>query len=366
MLNLNTIWITILLLSVMVVVHEYGHFILARIFKVPTPEFSVGFGPLIGKIERNGVQYSLRWILLGGFVKIAGMDIALEGKTDDLPPDAERSFATLSLWKQIAIIAAGPIFNVLLAILLMFVMLSVVGIPGGQKNDAAIVGQATPGSPAFDAGIRPGDRIVSIADLPVQKWSDIAEIVSKTKGNKVPVLIERNDKKIEKIIKPMYMPEYKRYLLGIGPVAQKLHRIPVGEALVKSLEFPYTFMQGTFKVFGLMFSGKVKSEFMGPIGMVTVVDQFLQLPMMIFLYEILFFGVQISMSLFLFNMLPLPLPLLDGGWIVILLIERLLRRRFSSEQKAAAQMVGLVAVLLLGVWIAYGDMLRAFRRFFGG
>lgn len=366
MFNLNTIWITLLLLSVMVVVHEYGHFLLARLFGVATPEFSVGFGPLIGKINHNGVQYSLRWILLGGFVKIAGMDIALEGSAEDLPPDAEKSFATLPLWKKITVIAAGPIFNVLFAMILMFVMFVAVGIPGGQKNDAAIVGQATPGSPAFDAGIRPGDRIVSIAELPVQKWSDIAEIISKTKSNKVPVIIERKGKKIERIIKPMYLPDYKRYLLGIGPIAQRLHRIPVGEAFIKTLQFPLVFMQGTVKVFSLMFSGKVKSEFMGPIGMVTVVDQFLQMPPMVFLYNILEFGIQISMSLFLFNMLPLPLPLLDGGWIVILLMERLFRRKFTSEQKAAAQMVGLAAVLFLGVWVAYGDLLRAFRRFFGG
>jgi regulator of sigma E protease len=105
---------------------------------------------------------------------------------------------------------------------------------------------------------------------------------------------------------------------------------------------------------------------MGPVGMITVVDQYMRLPFLSSLSNMLGLAYQISMFLFLFNMLPLPLPLLDGGWVVILILERILRREFTAEQKAAAQMVGLAGVFVLFVWIMYGDIPAAFKYFFGG
>jgi len=360
---IHSIWQTLLILSLLVVVHEFGHFITARMFGVKVYEFAVGFGPVLWKTEHKGIQYSIRWILLGGFCKIAGMDIALEGEEkDEEPLRPEESFNFLALWKKIVVIAAGPIFNLVLAIVLVFCMAAFVGLPDSLRDDAPIVEQALPGSPAFDAGVRPGDRIVAINDQPVNRWQDISALVQKYGDKPLTVKLVRDNQTLTKTITPMYNELEKRYIIGINPVSE-FKRTSVGEAVKIALKFPWGFTESVIKTFQLMFTGKLGGAgLMGPIGMISIVEQNANLP----LYYTLYWVVQISMFLFLFNMLPLPLPLLDGGWIVILLIERLLRREFTPEQKAAAQMFGMVAVLLLGAFIAYGDILRFVKRFFGG
>lgn len=359
--NFNSIWQTVLLLSVLVVVHEYGHLVLARAFGVTVHEFSIGFGPPIVKFNWKGIAYSIRWVLLGGFVRIAGMDISLEGGTEDQPVKPENSFQFLSLWKKVAVIAAGPVFNLLLAVLLVFVTAAFVGLPNSLRNDAPIIEQAIPGTPAFEAGLKPGDRVLTINNEPVKEWRDISGLIKKFGGQTIELKILRQGETLEKKITPSYSSADKRYTIGITGVPN-FQRTSLPEAAKIAVNFPWNFTKAVIKSFAMMFSGEIKGGFMGPIGMVTVIEQNANLP----LYYNLFLAVQISMFLFIFNMLPIPLPLLDGGWIVILLLERLFHREFSSEQKATAQMIGLMAMVVLGVLVTYGDFIRMFKRFFGG
>jgi regulator of sigma E protease len=357
--DFNAIWKTLLLLSFLVVVHEFGHFITARLFGVKVHEFSVGFGPLIGKFNYKDVQYSFRLVLLGGFCKIAGMDMAVEGDPEEPPVDPKESFNYLSLWKKIVVIGAGPVFNLILAMLLIFLMAAFVGLPSSLKSPAPIIEQATPGTPAFEAGLRPGDKILAIDEQPVKEWMDIPKLVSESEGRALKITIERQDEVLEKQITPFYNPIEKRYLIGISPVPN-YEKTSVGEAAKLAFVFTWDFIGQFFKSFSQIISLAFKGGVMGPIGMVTVIEQSSGLP----LYHTLFLLIQISMFLFIFNMLPIPLPLLDGGWIVILLLERLFRKEFSPEQKAAAQMVGLMAMLFLGVLVTYNDVLRFIRMYF--
>jgi regulator of sigma E protease len=359
--NFNAIWQTILLLSVMVVVHEYGHFRLARAFGVTVHEFSIGFGPLIGKFNWKGVVYSIRWVLLGGFVRIAGMDISLEGGEDETPVKPEQSFQYLALWKKVCVIAAGPFFNLILAVVLVFVTAAFVGLPSSLRNEAPIVEQAIPGTPAFEAGLRPGDRILIINQKPVKEWKDISALIKESGSKTIEIKISRQGETLIKKITPSYSPVDKRYTIGITGVPN-FQKTSIPEAAKIAVNFPWNFTQAVYKSFAMMFRGEIKGGFMGPIGMVSVIEQNSKLP----LYYNLFLAIQISMFLCIFNMLPIPLPLLDGGWIVILLLERLLHREFSAEQKAAAQMVGLMAMVVLGILVTYGDFMRMFKRFFGG
>ncbi|TCL69414.1 site-2 protease [Hydrogenispora ethanolica] len=357
----NAAWIVILLLSILVVVHELGHFMTARFFGVKVHEFAVGFGPLIGKFTHRGIQYSFRWILLGGFCKIAGMDMEIEGGAGEEPVRKEESFQYQALWKKICIIAAGPIFNLILAIILLFVTSAFIGLPSKFNSFSSVVEQAIPGTPAFDAGIKPGDKIVAINDNPIKDWRDISKFVQQYGSQPLTIKILRNQELLVKQITPMRNPAGKGYFIGINAVPV-YERASLGAAAKIAITYPGAFIQSYIQTFSLMFKGKVEGRFMGPIGMVAVVEQMMR----IHPYNIMSFAIQISLFLFLFNLLPLPLPLLDGGWIVILLLERLFRKEFSAEQKAYAQMIGLVAVIVLGLWIAYGDVINSFRRFFGG
>jgi regulator of sigma E protease len=360
--NFNAIWQFIVVLGILVVVHEYGHFAAARAFGVKVYEFSVGFGPLIGKFNRKGVQYSFRWVLLGGFCKIAGMDMALEGKeSEESPLKPGESFLDLSLWKRIVVIAAGPFFNLFLAMILIFGTFTLVGQPTFLSNPAPIIEQAMPGSPAFEAGFQPGDKILSMNNLPVKQWVDIPRIMKQNDGKPVTIRFERKGQTLVKKVKPMYNPMEKRYVLGINGITG-YKKVPVLEAAKMSVVYPWLFIRDTAKGLVMMIRGQVKGGGMGPIGMVAAIEQNTKLPV----YYTLFFMIIISISLFFFNLLPVPLPLLDGGWIVIMIIERLLRREFSAEQKAVAQLVGLTLIAFLFIVITYGDILTTFRRFFGG
>jgi regulator of sigma E protease len=370
--DFNAIWQMVLLLSILVVVHEFGHFITARMFGVTVYEFSVGFGPLIAKIKRNGIQYSFRWFLLGGFVKIAGLDIALEGETGETVDSTTASepekqvclFHNIAYWKRVLIIAAGPISNVILGMILTFCLCAFVGWPSGLKESPTVL-MATPGFPAFEAGIRPGDKVAAINDVKVRKWVQIPELVQKFGAHKLKVEVVRDGRRITTYITPQYAPELNRHILGIEGVTS-LERIPVKDAAKVALIQPWSYTQQIVEMFVKIARKEAKGTFMGPIGMVVIMEQISRLPLMFVIYKILELAIGINMFLFIFNMLPLPLPLLDGGWIVIMTLEKLFKREFSVDQKAAAQMVGMVGVLLLGVLIAYGDVRMLIRRFFGG
>ena len=367
--DFNAIWQMVLLLSILVVVHEFGHFITARMFGVTVYEFSVGFGPLIAKIKRNGVQYSFRWLLLGGFVKIAGLDIALEGENQDSsgagePEEKVCLFHNIAFWKRVLIIAAGPFFNVILGMILTFCLCAFVGWPSGLKESPTVL-MATPGFPAFEAGIRPGDKIAQINDRKVRKWVQIPELVQKFGANKMKIAIIRDGRRITKYITPQYAPELRRHILGIEGVTS-LERIPAKDAAKVALIQPWTYTQQIVEMFVKIARKEAKGTFMGPIGMVVIMEQISRLPLNFIIYKILELAIGINMFLFIFNMLPLPLPLLDGGWIVIMTLEKIFKREFSADQKAAAQMVGMVGVLLLGIMIAYGDVRMLINRFFGG
>ncbi|MGE5583007.1 MAG: M50 family metallopeptidase [Bacillota bacterium] len=358
--NYNSIWMTVLLLSITVVIHEYGHFVTARAFGVTVYEFSVGFGPLIGKFKRKGIQYSLRWILIGGFCKIAGMDMTLEGETKDPETRPERLFYNLPLWKRLVVLATGPFFNFLTALVVFFSLLIFIGIP---VIDSVNIERISPQSPAVTAGLHPGDKITAINNQAIKQSSDLTKLVQQSAGNPLRIKISRNGEQLIKEITPIYSPESKRYLMGVViRDVPKFERATLRKAAGMTASLPWT----TIKFLGMLIRGQIKGGVMGPIGAVDMVEQSLQLPPQFIWFSILSFASSISMSLFLFNMLPLPLPILDGGWIVIFILERLFRREFSADQKAAAYTIGLIAILTVTVLITYGDLVRLLKRFLGG
>ncbi|HBE77474.1 MAG TPA: hypothetical protein DDW65_06770 [Firmicutes bacterium] len=365
--NLNSIWLTLLMLSIAVMIHEYGHFITARAFGVTVHEFSVGFGPLIGKINRRGVQYSLRWILFGGFCKIAGMDMALEGETKDPETRPDRLFYNLRLWKKVVVLATGSIFNLLLGMVVFFVALLWIGTPAVSKGaliiDSVVISSVSNQSPAMQAGIEPGDKITAINGQPITRSTTLSNLVQQSAGQTIRVQIQRHQQILVKQLQAKYSRENKKYLIGVVLMETPKFITPsIGMATKQTLAMPGNII----KMLGMLIKGKIKGSLVGPIGAVDMVEQTLQMPLQLILISMVQFFTSISVSLCLFNLLPLPLPILDGGWIVILLLERIFRREFSTEQKATAYTVGLVAILFAFVWITYGDILRLLKRVLGG
>jgi RIP metalloprotease RseP len=202
----------IILLSVLIFVHELGHFLAARIAGVGVLKFSLGFGPkIIGK-KIGETEYVLSWIPLGGFVRLLGES----GNEELSPEDEKRSFFKQAIWKRMLIILAGPVFNFLLAIVIFFIVYMY-----GISNLISVVGQISPDSVASEAGILSGDKILSIDNKKITYWSEIGPIIEESKGREIQIIVQRgNQQKIITVkpklskVKNVFGEEKSIYLIG--------------------------------------------------------------------------------------------------------------------------------------------------------
>jgi regulator of sigma E protease len=212
---LITIISFIILLSVLIFVHEFGHFLAARIAGVGVLKFSLGFGPkIIGK-KIGETEYVLSLIPLGGFVKLLGES----GTEELLPEDEKRSFFKQATWKRMLIVLAGPVFNFLLA-LLIFIIVFIYGLP----NLTAVVGEVQKESAAFASGMMSGDKIIAIDGHKVIFWEEIKPLIAEGKGKEMEVVIERGAVEKHFLIKPrlsksknIFGEDVPAYLIGISP-----------------------------------------------------------------------------------------------------------------------------------------------------
>jgi len=210
----------IILLGVLIFVHEFGHFLVARISGVGVLKFSLGFGPKIVSKKVGETEYALSWIPLGGFVKLLGES----GNEELSPEDEKRSFCKQAVWKRILIVSAGPVFNFLLAILIFFIVY-MYGLP----NLTAVVGELQKEGAAAEAGMMNGDKIISINGQKIVFWEEVKSAIAQSEGKNVDFIIERNAEKKHLLIKPklsktknIFGEEEFRYLIGVSPSGDML------------------------------------------------------------------------------------------------------------------------------------------------
>ncbi|HZN92927.1 MAG TPA: RIP metalloprotease RseP [Myxococcales bacterium] len=185
---------TILLLGILIFVHESGHFLVAKALKVKVLRFSIGFGPPILSFTRGDTEYRIAWFPLGGYVKMAG-----EQPYDELPPEEARyGFLAQAPWKRMLIVAAGPVFNLVFPVLVFFIVLL-----GVSEHATTLVGTVEPGMPAAEAGIRPGDRIVSIEGQKVELFDDIVEQLQTRYDRPTVISVDRDGKQITLTLTPL-------------------------------------------------------------------------------------------------------------------------------------------------------------------
>ncbi|HHT49500.1 MAG TPA: PDZ domain-containing protein [Firmicutes bacterium] len=351
-----TIPVFILLFGFIVLVHEGGHFLSARWCGATVHEFAIGWGPVLFRTRKKGVLYSWRAIPFGGYVKVAGMDLVLEGKPVKKNP-GEKLFSELAYWQKSLILVSGSLGNLLCALLTFIFIAAVLGLPAQVQNDRAVIGFVEPNSPAYEAGLAAGDEIIALNDEPITQWAQLSGIIQRTSAGKLQLSIKRAGRVLVRELIPDFDPTLKVARIGIYPV-YVVRKLPWPEAIRYGVSFtgrqlvaiPVSVLQ--------MLTGRDKPQFIGPIGMVGALDQALKSG----LY--LFFTMAASFHLFLgvFNLLPIPLPLLDGGWIVLYLLERLRRKEFKPEHKAVAQLIGLVVIMAFYLTVVFSDVTSMLRR----
>lgn len=351
----------IIVIGIMIFFHELGHFLLAKAFGVKVLKFALGYGPPFLRKQIGETEYSIRYFPLGGFVKMMGEDIEDE-ETDETPSanDLGRSFTDVHVLKRVSIVAAGPVFNLILAFFLFFGMYWV----SGTQILTTRIGEVQENSPARQAGLQKGDRIISVQDRPVNSWEEIKDLVRGRAGEPLLFQVERGGKILgftivpeESTTKNEFGEEIKTALVGIvasGDVERVGLSLP--EAFVRGLSDTGKWIKLTFLVVIKLFQGVVPIKTIGgPIMIGQITGQLAQESIG---YLIPFMAI-ISVNLGILNFLPVPI--LDGGVIAFLFIEFIIGRPLSIRKREMAQKVGLSLLILLMAFVFYNDILRLFH-----
>lgn len=340
-------------LGVLIFFHEFGHFIVARLCGVGVETFSLGFGHKIYKKKIGFTEYCLSVIPLGGYVKMVGEEPGSKIKEEDI----KRSFTHKKLYQKMLIVAAGPIFNFILAILIFYVIFQVSGLYLVKP----VVGDVGKNSPAMKAGIQKGDVIKQIQNTPIESWNDMVGLIGATKGNAVDILIDRNGRKILMELRPeakksknIFGEKITRYMIGIsssGEVYNK--RLNPVQAMGASLGKTWDFIDLTFLSVAKIINGSLSSKTLGgPIMIAEMAGKEAEAGVANFT----FFIAMLSINLGIVNLFPIPV--LDGGHIFFFLIEAVTGKPVSDKVHEKANQVGIALLVALMVFVFYNDIMR--------
>jgi regulator of sigma E protease len=357
---MNSILSFILVLGVLIFVHELGHFLLAKAFGVRVLKFSLGFGnKLVGRTWGE-TEYLISAFPLGGYVKMYGEQQEEEVR----PEDQYRSFSHKPVWQRFGIVFGGPLFNLVFAVVLFFLMFVVVGMP--EPVDSTKIGEVNAGSVAEQVGLKAGDVVRIINGQPTTSWEHVSEAIRTSQGKEVILVVDRAGQEMTFAATPT-IREVKnlfgettgeRYMLGIvrsdeiryveASAGQSLQA-----ALVQTWNLGYLTVMGIVKMIQRVIPA---SELGGPIRIAELAGQQMEAGWMNLLY---FMGL-LSVNLGILNLLPIPV--LDGGHLVFLSLEAMRRRPLSERTMEISQKIGIAILGTLMIFVFYNDILRLVKR----
>jgi regulator of sigma E protease len=353
-------------LIVVVFVHEYGHFKVARLCGVVVETFSIGFGrEIAGWNDRFGTRWKIAWLPLGGYVKFRG-DANAASMPDDKKQHAEPGdFHAAPVWKRAAIVAAGPIANFLLAIFIF----AIVYVTYGTTIVGTTVGVVREGSAAAAVGILPGDRIVSVDGVRLDNFDDLVKAVVFRPGERIKIGLERNGSPLEKDIIPQPVEEsdgmggkIKLGRIGVEPSLEDQRHVRLGpiEATNKALADTWYIIKTTLNYVGKLLLGTESVDKLGGAGsMAAIAGNAASQGFFSFTSVVALFSVSIG----LINLFPIPI--LDGGHLVFYALESIRRRPLSPTAQEWSFRVGFAMILLIMLVGNGNDVMRGIRYALG-
>ena len=336
-----TILAAIFVFGVLVTVHEFGHFITAKLTGMSVDEFAIGFGPKIYQQKDGDTLYSLRAIPLGGYNKIAGMD------PDD--PVEPNSFKSKPIPARMLVILAGALMNFILPIILFSGIFMIEG--RAQLVNEPVLGTIVDEMAAARAGLKAGDRVLTIDGKPVQTWVDVVTDLRSAGTSEVTLTAERGGVVSTYKMTPVFDKEAGRPLIGISPKFEKESLGIFGsikEGFVYTKNIIVAMLNGLYKIV----SGTAPADVSGPIGVAQMAGQVAEKGML----PLMNFVAFLSINLGVINLLPLPA--LDGGHFVLLVLEALRGKPLGGKAMTNIQMVGVALILALTVFSTFKDITR--------
>ena len=349
----GNIFAFIVVLGVLIFFHELGHFLVARFFGVGVEKFSLGFGPrLLGRTVGR-TDYRLSLIPLGGYVKMVGE----EPDTEIDPALIPISFTHKNVYQRFAIVAAGPLFNLLLAVLIFFLVFATSGISVLRP----VIGEVDAATPAAQAGLKPKDLIVSIGGAPVATWEEMSAMIKASQGQSFEIGLERDGSRMTVDITPelkttqnLFGEDIERYLIGVRPLGDWLPReLSLSESLTLSISRTWEIVELTVLSVVKLIQGKLPATTLGgPIKIAKMAGAQAREG----LTALMVFTAVISINLAILNFLPIPV--LDGGHLMFFTIEMISRRPVSIKVREIAQQFGIFLLISLMIFVIFNDIVN--------
>lgn len=356
---IRTIVLFLIVFGVVVISHEFGHFIIGRRNGIRVVEFAVGMGPTLFSFEKNGVRYSLKLLPFGGACMFDGEDGVTAKEDGDARQDEAgaqgMAFTEAGVWKRIATVFAGPFFNFILAFVVALVLTAFSGA------DLPVVGGVSEGSAAMEAGLREGDVITRIGHERIHFYREVMVISAMNQGETLTIRYTRDGQEGVATVTPRYDENDARYYIGIMGGGAYLDCNPLQVFQYAFYEVEY-YAKTTYKSLVMLLHGQVsKDDVSGPVGIAQFVgesydsakENYGTSSAILTMLEIV---VLLSVNLGILNLLPLPA--LDGGRLLFMFVEVVRGRPVSPEKEGLVHFAGLVVLMVLMVFIMYNDIMK--------
>lgn len=345
-----TILCFLLILTIIVSIHEFGHFLFAKKAGIYVYEFSIGMGPRLFKFKRKNdeTEYSIRLLPIGGYVQMAGETDEVDEK---IPK--EKNMQNKTWLQRFFVIIAGIMFNFILAIVILFV----VGLATNSPKTTTIVGSIDANSPAYNAGLVDGDRIVAINNIKVNNADRLQLELAVLNGKSVDFkVIDKNNNEKTVTITPEKVVKDKKTTYKYGFSLAKVKHKGIIEAIKYAFDKFGSLIVQMFLTIWYLITGKVSlSNLSGPIGIYSIVDQSAKLGFI----NVIYLMGYLSLNVGVMNLLPVPA--LDGGRLLFLIIEKIKGSPINPKYETIINNVGFLLLMALIVAVSYNDILRLFK-----
>ena len=356
---MTTIIATVFVLGVLVFIHELGHFLVSKIFKIRVERFSLGYPPrMIGK-KIGDTDYCLSWIPFGGYVKISGMvDESLDTEALEKPPQPWE-YRSKPWIQRILVIFAGPLMNIIFPFLVFLAGVLIYGI--AEPSLESRLGELVPDMPAAEAGLKSGDHIIEAGGQELTLWQEMTEIIRSSPDKKLSLKWMRGDSLLSSDIIPrpetLVVDGEEKIIgqIGVWPEFQ-MKRVGIIRAVGQSSVMVYDLCEMMLSTIGKLITGRESIKSLaGPVGIAKMAGDHARAGFA----SLISFMAFLSLNLAILNLLPIPV--LDGGHLLLLGIEGVIRRTIPLKVKLVVQQVGMFLLLALMVFVIYNDIIKAVK-----